>query len=149
MLYIFALQACKKIKKKPSSKNFTTRIILWRLQMLYVFALQACKQLLTSEEVRRDMWRDPASEQLKNKEAATRVDIDLHITEEIQVNSCPKKVTIQRGNSFVTHIMNLKPPNALYFALLDYTQLQIKEGWPQGLALCSIFHEKIMSDKMK
>ena len=50
---------------------------------------QASKQFWTTEEVRQDMWRGPANEQTKNKEAATRCDIDLLIIEEIQVNSCP------------------------------------------------------------
>ena len=50
-----------------------------------------CKQFRTTEEVRWDMWRGPANEQTKNKEAATRCDMDLLIIEEIQVNSYPNR----------------------------------------------------------
>ena len=59
--------------------------------MPHILAKQVSKQFWTTEEVRRDMWRGPANEQTKNKEAATRCDMDLLIIEERQVNSCPNR----------------------------------------------------------
>ena len=78
--------------RKALKKNFTIHImIIWSLKMPHILAKQVSKQFWTTEEVRRDMWRGPANEQTKNKEAATRCDMDLLIIEERQVNSCPNR----------------------------------------------------------
>ena len=74
----------------------------------------------TTEEVRWDMWRGPANEQTKNKEAATRCDMDLLIIEEIQVNSYPNRSqNMQMQYFWYTHyeLFASKCIDALYFYL--------------------------------
>ena len=78
---------------------------------------QASKQAVSD---RWDMWRGPANEQTKNKEAATRCDKDLLTIEKIQVTSCPNRSqNMEMQYCCYTHyeLFASKCIDALYFYL--------------------------------
>ena len=117
--------------------------------MPHILAKQVSKQFWTTEEVRRDMWRGPANEQTKNKEAATRCDMDLLIIEERQVNSCPNRSQNMQMQYFCyTHYELFASKCILFLSSMMISIFRSKKT--EGLALTTIpWGKRRIGDKME